>query len=55
MVYMYIMTSINTLRHSYRKALKRLKSRKCSTGERVEYNGSLFDNNSKINQPIVIN
>ena len=33
----------NILRHSSGKALKRLKSRKCSTGERVEYNGSLFD------------
>ena len=36
----------NILRHSSGKALKRLKSRKCSTGERVECNGSFFDFNS---------
>ena len=36
----------NILRHSSGKALRRLKNKKCSTGERVEYNGSLFDLNS---------
>ena len=37
---------LNILCHSSRKALGRLKSKKCSTGERVEYGGSLFDLNS---------
>ena len=37
---------VNILLHSSGKASKRLKSRKCSPGERVEYNGSLYDLNS---------
>ena len=36
---------LDILRHSSGKALRRLKSKKCSTGERTEYNGSLFDLN----------
>ena len=36
----------NILRHASGKASKRLKSKKCSTGKRVEYNGSLYDLNS---------
>ena len=38
----------NILRHSSRRASKRLKRKKCSTGERVEYKGSLFDLNSPV-------
>ena len=65
---MEVLFVFNILRHSSGKALKRLKRRKCSTGERVECNGSLFDlnsplcvievsnsYNSKINQPANIN
>ena len=41
-----VLIVFNILRHSSGKALSRLKSKKCSTCERVEYNGSLFDLNS---------